>query len=407
MNDNREPNRGGEQTAITAETLVKCVRDPCSGEVHLRGEEVTVSRVILNLDRTLLRASWLVCFRRSRKKSVRGSGALRTYFGGAVMLRGLGGIVKIGIIGAGAVGTACAFAVVMRGCASELVLLDLDCKRARGVVSDLQYGAPLSPAVTLIEGDYHDLAGADLIMITAGVNERAGAATDRRDPSGRLRLLDANAAVYGDVVPRFVEAAPEAMILVVTDPPDPLADLARQLIGHDRVLSTGTFLDSLRFQFHLAKRLELSPASVQAMVIGEHGTSEVFLWSGARVGGMTADQAFASQSGDVAETRQAVEEEVRYANITIIEGIGASQLGIGMVSARIAEIVLRDERAAIPIGVFNRKFGTTLSMPGILGRNGVSRILEPAMTEQELQGLQRSADTLKAASRRIGALANT
>ena len=310
--------------------------------------------------------------------------------------------MKIGIIGTGAVGKACAFATVMRGCASELVLLDRDRKRARGVVADLQYGAVLSPAVTLIEGDYPDLTGADLVMITAGVNERAGGATDRSDPSGRLRLLDANAAVYRDVVPRVVKAAPEAMILVVTDPPDPLADLTRQLGGHDRVLSTGTYLDSLRFQFHLAKRLGVSPASVEALVIGEHGTSEVFLWSGARIGGMPADQAIASR--EVANVRQAVEQEVRYANITIIEGIGASQLGIGMVSARIAEIVVRDERAAVPIGVFNPKFGVTLSIPGILGRNGVSRILEPAMSQEELQGLQRSADTLKAASKRIGAL---
>jgi L-lactate dehydrogenase len=292
----------------------------------------------------------------------------------------------------------------MRGCADELVLLDRDRKRARGVVTDLQYGATLSPAVTLIEGDYHDFAGVDLVMMTAGVNERAGGATDRSDPSGRLRLLDANAAVYRDIVPRLVEAAPEAMLLVVTDPPDPLADLTRQLAGHDRVLSTGTFLDSLRFQFHLARRLAVCPSSVTAMVIGEHGTSEVFLWSGARVGGMPAAGAFASRGGDVAEMRRAVEQEVRYANITIIEGIGASQLGIGMVSARIAEIVLRDESAVIPIGAFNPKFGVTLSLPGILGRKGVSRVLEPAMNEEELQGLQRSADTLKAASRRIGAL---
>src|SRR6202158_5468776 len=314
--------------------------------------------------------------------------------------------MKIGIIGAGAVGTACAFAVVMRGCASELVLLDLDHRRARGVVSDLQYGAALSQAVTLIEGDYHDVADADLVMITAGVNERAGGATDRGDPTGRLRLLETNAKVYKDIVPRLVKAAPEPVILVVTDPPDPLADLTRQLAGHNRVLSTGTYLDTLRFQFHLAKRLEVSHASVRAMVIGEHGTSEVFLWSGARVGGMRADQAIASQSGDVAAVRQAVEQEVRYANITIIEGIGASQLGIGMVSARIAEIVLRNEQAVIPIGVFNPRFGVTLSLPGILGRSGVSLLLEAAMTEQELQGLQRSADTLKAASKRIGVLAD-
>jgi L-lactate dehydrogenase len=315
--------------------------------------------------------------------------------------------MKVGIIGTGAVGTACALALVMRGCASELVLIDRDRKRARGVVTDLQYGAALSPAVSLIEGDYAELTGADLLMITAGINERDGGATDRSDPSGRLRLLDANAAVYRDVVPRAVKAAPQAMILVVTDPPDPLADLARQLAGHDRVLSTGTFLDSLRFQFHLANRLGVSPASVEAIVIGEHGTSEVFLWSGARVGGLTAVQALANHIGDVAEVRQAVEQEVRYANITIIEGIGASQLGIGMVAARIAEIVLRDERAVIPIGVFNRKFGATLSMPGILGRNGVSRIFEPTMSAQELQRLKQSADRLRAASTRIGVLANS
>jgi L-lactate dehydrogenase len=311
---------------------------------------------------------------------------------------------KIGIIGVGAVGTACAFAVVMRGCADELILVNRNRARARGVVCDLQYGAALSPALTLIEGDYDDLAHADLVMITAGVNERSGGATDRGDSAGRLRLLDANATVYREIVPRLVAVAPEAMILVVTDPPDPLADLARQLAGHDRVLSTGTYLDSLRFQFHLAKHLNVSAASVEALVIGEHGTSEVFLWSGARVGGMPADQAIGGR--DLTEVRQAVEQEVRYANITIIEGIGASQLGIGMVSARIAEIVLRDERAVIPIGVFNPKFGVTLSMPGILGRSGVSRILESAMTEEELQGLGRSADTLKAASKRIGALAD-
>src|SRR5216683_5703873 len=120
--------------------------------------------------------------------------------------------MKVGIIGAGAVGMACAFATVMRGCATEIVLLDRNRKRARGVVSDLQYGAALSPAVTLVEGDYNDFAGAALVMITAGVNERAGGATDRSDPTGRLRLLDANATVYREVVPRLVEVAPEAII---------------------------------------------------------------------------------------------------------------------------------------------------------------------------------------------------
>jgi len=126
--------------------------------------------------------------------------------------------MRSGINGLGAVGTACAFAAVMRGCVRALVLLERDGGRAREAVTDLQYGAALSPAITLTEGDYHDLAGADLVMITGGVNERADGSTDRGDPGGWLWLLDANAAVYSDVVPRVVGAAPQAMILVVTDP---------------------------------------------------------------------------------------------------------------------------------------------------------------------------------------------
>jgi L-lactate dehydrogenase len=313
--------------------------------------------------------------------------------------------VKIGIIGAGAVGSACAFATVMRGCAREVVLLDVDKKRARGVASDLRYGASLSPAVTVIDGDYPDLADTDLVMITAGVNERAGGATDRSDPQGRLRLLEANARIYREIMSSLTKTAPDALLLVVTDPPDPLADLVRQSAGHDRVLSAGTYLDSLRFQFHLASHLRVSPGAVEALVVGEHGVSQVFLWSGARVGGMPAELALAGLNKNADEVRRAVEQEVRYANIAIIEGTGASQLGIGMVCARIAEIAARDERAIIPIGVFNPQFGVTLSLPAILDGGGISRILEPAMTSEESRALQRSADTLRDASKRIGALA--
>jgi L-lactate dehydrogenase len=263
--------------------------------------------------------------------------------------------MKVGIIGAGAVGSACALALVMRGAAREIVLVDRTRARAKAVATDLRYGAPLSPLVDIRDGDLDDLTGAALVMVTAGVNEKAGGAIDRSDAAGRLKLLDINRGIYESVIPRLVEAASDAIILVVTDPPDALADIARSLARHDRVLSTGTYLDSLRFQFHLAKRLEVSPASVEAIVIGEHGTSEVFLWSGARGGGTAADQATSSR--DVAKVRQAVELDVRYANITIIEGIGASQLGITMVSARLSEIAVRNEQAVIPIGVFKPKLG--------------------------------------------------
>ncbi|MFZ2082516.1 MAG: hypothetical protein WAV38_38835 [Xanthobacteraceae bacterium] len=304
--------------------------------------------------------------------------------------------MKVGIVGAGAVGAASLLSLVMRSPpACEIVVLDKNNARANGVVADLQYGATLSPAVELRAGDYPDLADAVLVIITAGINERAGGATDRGDPAGRLKLLEANANVYRDIVPRIVAVAPQAVILVVTDPPDPLADLARPLAGHERVLSSGTFLDTLRFRFHLARRLKVSPAFVEAQVVGEHGTSQVFLWSSARVAGMPVSAARDRHGESSDEFRRQVEDEVRYANITIIEGTGASQLGIGMATARIVEAILRDEQAVMPVGAFNPKYGTTLSLPSVLGRTGVSRILEPEMSKAEQQSLQRSADKLQ------------
>src|ERR1700688_82579 len=307
--------------------------------------------------------------------------------------------MKVGIIGAGAVGSACLLSIVMRGSAREVVLVNRDRKRAQGVVTDVQYGTALSPPIALRDGDYSDLAGSSVVMITAGVNEKGGGATDRSDPVGRLRLLEANAAVFQDIVPKIHNAAPKALILVVTDPPDALADVVR-MFGHERVLSTGTSLDTLRFRFHLGKRLNVSPSNVDALVLGEHGVSSVFLWSSARVGGRRVLDLF-GDSPTPQTVREELEREVRYANITVIEGIGASQYGIGMVSARLTEMILRDEGAVIPIGCYNPTFGVTLSLPSVIGREGVRRVLDPEMSAAEQQGLQRSADAIKAALSRL------
>ncbi|MGZ6133807.1 MAG: lactate/malate family dehydrogenase [Myxococcaceae bacterium] len=305
--------------------------------------------------------------------------------------------MKVGIVGAGAVGTACLMSVVARGFASEVVMVNRDRKRAKGVVTDLQYGAILEPYTVLRDGDYAALAGAAVVLITAGVNEKAGGATDRNDPAGRLRLLDSNADAYRQIIPRVHEAAPESVIVVVTDPPDPLADVVRKL-GHERVVSTGTYLDSLRFRFHIARRLHVSPAQVEAQVLGEHGTSAVFVWSSARVGGALLGEILATD-----DARRELESEVRFANITIIEGTGASALGIGVVSARIAEMIIRDENAVIPLGSWNPEYGVTLSVPTVLGRRGVVRRLPPDLSAAERQALEKSAETLRSAVARLRA----
>jgi len=192
------------------------------------------------------------------------------------------------------------------------------------------------------------------------------------------------------------------VLVAVTDPPDPLADIARNAAGHDRVMSTGTFLDSLRFRVHLGKHFDVDPAHVEAQVIGDHGTSQVFLWSSARIAGVPVTALLKERGEKLDDVRTQLERDVRYANITIIEGHDASQYGIGIVSARIAEMVLRDERAAIPIGSYQRDFGVTLSLPSVVGRDGVVGVLQPDLAPEERSALQRSVQSLKNALASVG-----
>jgi L-lactate dehydrogenase len=309
--------------------------------------------------------------------------------------------MKLGIVGTGNVGCAIALAAVARGSAREIVLVNRTRKTAEAVATDLRYGTPLSPKVDVRDGDYADLAGCGVVLITSGVNEKTGGATDRNDPQGRLKLLDKNAAIYRDIVPRIVRAAPDAVLVAVTDPPDPLADIARQAADHERVLSAGTFLDSLRFRVHLGRHFNVDPRQVEAQVIGDHGTAQVFLWSSARIAGVPVAKLLAKRGEKLADVRAQLEKDVRYANITIIEGHDASQYGIGIVSARIAEIVLGDEHAAIPIGSYHRAFGVTLSLPSVVGRAGVVAVLEPELSAEEGAGLEKSAQTLRAALERV------
>ena len=311
--------------------------------------------------------------------------------------------MKVGIVGAGAVGTACMFAMALRGSAKEIVLVNRNRKRAEGAVADLHYGSVLAPTVDLQAGDYADLRGATVVAITAGANEKTGGATDRSDPAGRLRLLGTNAAIYRDIVPAIVAAVPEALLLVVTDPPDPLADVARRVARHDRVLSSGTLLDSLRFRFHLGKRLGVDARSVHAHVIGEHGTSQVYLWSTAQVAGTPLLPSLLPNGVSAEAFRKDVENDVRYANIDIIEGTGASHLGIGVVTARIVEIIGRDERLAVPIGAYQKAYGVTLSLPSQFGRQGVERVFMPDLAEDEAHALQKSAAALRTALESIEA----
>jgi L-lactate dehydrogenase len=311
--------------------------------------------------------------------------------------------MKIGIVGTGNVGCACAMAAVMRGSAAEIVLVNRTRKTAEAVATDIRYGVPIGSKVNIFDGDFGDLQGAEVILITSGVNEKTGGAIDRNDAQGRLRLLEKNAQIYRELIPQIAEAAPDAVFVVVTDPPDPLADIARRMRKDAIVLSAGTVLDSQRFRIHLAKHFNVDPRYIEAQVIGDHGTAQVFLWSSARIGGVSIADLAGKRGVKFDDLRRTVEKEVRYANITIIEGHGASQYGIGIVAARIAETIAGDERAVISIGSFQEKFGVTLSLPSAVGRRGIIEVFEPDLSQEERAGLERSAAMLKAAMERVSA----
>jgi len=304
------------------------------------------------------------------------------------------GAMKIGIIGVGAVGSAIALAMSIKGPACEIVLIDKDAKRAKGVATDLRYGLPLLSAATIYDGDYEHIRDAQLVIITAGINERDGGATDRSDPLGRMRLLDINTRIFEDIIPKLMSTAPNAVILIATNPPEPLVDIARQLAGHDAVLSTSTFLDTLRFKFHVAKTFGVKPTSVDAVVVGEHGNSSVFLWSSARVGGVPISELLNKRQIDSVDFYKHVEDEVRFANISIIEGIGASQYGIGIVARRVAEIILGDERVVIPVGSYNKQYKTIVSLPSVVGKQGVEEVFLPEMSAEELRALEMGVDKM-------------
>ncbi|NMH79561.1 lactate/malate family dehydrogenase [Pseudonocardia xinjiangensis] len=308
--------------------------------------------------------------------------------------------MKIGVIGAGAVGAATVTALIRTfDAAADILVVDRDGPKAAGLAADTGYAAALVSGATVRAAGYEELAGARLVIITAGVNEKAGGATDRNDPRGRLVLVPQNAAAFAEIVPAVVAAAPEATLLVVTDPPDPLADLTRALAGHDRVVSTGTVIDSLRFRFHLARELDVATRDVDAYVLGEHGTSEVFCWSNATVGGTPVLDVFAASGRDPAEMRSHIESTVRFGNITIIDGIGASQHGIGAVVGRLAEAILTDEHAVLPVASFRADYGVTMALPSVLGAAGVVRTIAPKLDDGERELLDKSARVLREASR--------
>lgn len=309
--------------------------------------------------------------------------------------------MKVGIVGSGFVGSVTAYSMVLQGVCSDLVLVDIDHRLAEAHAQDILHATPFSHPVHIAAGDYEDLKGADIVVVAAGVAQRPG--------ETRLQLLERNAQVFADVIPKVCRYVPDAILLIATNPVDIMTQVATEIsrLPPEQVIGSGTILDTARFRALLAGHLGVSPQSVHAYVLGEHGDSEVLCWSGARVGGIDIF-AFAEQIGRPIneEIKLTIDDSVRKAAYKIIEGKGATYFGIGAGLSRLAKAILQDERAMLTVSTLNEQVEgvqkVALSLPRIVGRKGVLVTLKAELSEEERKALQRSAEILKQVVTQIG-----
>ncbi len=301
--------------------------------------------------------------------------------------------MKIGIIGCGFVGSSSAFAIALVGAATDLILVDLNADLANAHAEDILHATPFSEPVRIAAGDYSTLKGAGLVVLACGVGQKPG--------ESRLKLLERNVNVFQNVVPRVLEHAPDSILLIVSNPVDIMTQVVTKISGlpPERVIGSGTILDTARFRTLLAEHLGLAPHSVHAYVLGEHGDSEVLAWSNGKIGGVPVIE-FSEQIGRriTDDVKARIDDGVRRAAYRIIEGKGATYYGIGAGIARIAKAIRDDEGAVLTLSNIEGINGVSLSLPRVLKAKGIEATIQPMLSNEEEEALKRSADILREAA---------
>jgi L-lactate dehydrogenase len=309
---------------------------------------------------------------------------------------------KIAIVGAGSVGATIAYACLVRGVAKDIALFDLNASKVEAEALDLNHGLQFVPMATL-EGsaDVEVCRGADVVVITAGAKQKPG--------QTRMELAGANAAICREMVPKLLGVAPDAILLLVTNPVDVITYVTLKVSGlpRARVFGSGTVLDSSRFRYLIARRLRVAVQNVHAYIAGEHGDTEIPLWSSATVGNVPL-HAWAVQGHGKLTVRDRTEifQDVKNAAYQVIQGKGATNYAIGLATARILEAVLHDENRILPVSSLLEDYhgigDVCLSVPCIVNRTGVDAALPIPLNEAELAGLRNSAETIRNAIRSLG-----
>lgn len=309
-------------------------------------------------------------------------------------------IRKCAIVGCGSVGTTTAFSLMKSGLFSEMVLIDIDKRRVHGEAADLNHGLPFLAPMDIYAGDWRDTAGAGIIILAAGVAQKPG--------ETRLDLLRANTRIFADILGEICKYNSEAILLVVTNPVDVLTEITRRLSGFpaERVIGSGTVLDTARLKFLLGKRLGVDSRNVHAFIIGEHGDSELPVYSSANISGIDFEQFSTPVDGLNAEALEEIFIEVRDAAYGIIAAKGATYYAIAEAVRRIVTAIVRDEEAILPVSVLaNGHYGLSglsISLPAVVGRRGVLRVLEMGLNDIEQQRLHDSASRIKDALDSLG-----
>ena len=299
-------------------------------------------------------------------------------------------IRKCGIVGVGNVGASTAFSLMKSGLFSEMVLIDINRERAAGEAADLNHGLPFLAPMEIYAGDYKDLANAGLVIITAGAAQKPG--------ETRLDLVRANTRVFSTIIEQICQYNTECILLVVTNPVDVLTEVTRRVSGFpsSRVIGSGTVLDTARLKYLLGKRVGVDSRNVHAFIIGEHGDSELPVYSSANISGVDLNSFCGAQACLLnSDDLQKLFIEVRDAAYGIIRAKGATYYAIAEAVRRIVTAIVRDEDAILPVSVLaNGHYGLgeiCISLPAVVGRSGIMRVLDMPLSPKEKQLLHASA----------------
>ncbi len=297
---------------------------------------------------------------------------------------------KVAIIGAGFVGSTAAYAMLIKNIANEIALVDPSGKKAEGEAMDLGQGLQFMTGTKITYCEKFSMCGAaDIVIITAGAAQKPG--------ETRLDLVNKNAAIFKEMIPEIAETAPDSIIMIVTNPVDIMTRIAIEYSGFpdSRVFGTGTTLDSARFRYLLGKHYDVSPSSVHAYIVGEHGDSEFPVWSRANIGGVL----LRDHAGHDPGVMEDIFKQTRGAAYEIISRKGATYYAIGMVIAQLTDAIIRDKNEVFPVSVMLEDYygesDVCLSIPAVIGRTGIKRKIPLPLDESEQKALHGSASTLR------------